>query len=808
MMPRLQKYFLVLSFLLSTIAATAQTTPTGRINGFVTDDQTAIAFTTVVLKNSADSSFVKAEITSDDGLFNFKNIAYGSYFLEVSYIGMQGYRSKVFDLAQSTFTFPPIIMVPDANDLSTIEVVAKRPLIEVLADRTVFNVENTLNSTGTNGFELLRKAPGVIIDNNDNVILDGKTGVLIFINGKPSPLSGEDLTNFLSGLQSSDIDKIEIITQPSSKYDAAGNAGIINIILKKDKRLGTNGTASAGYAYGRNSRYNSSLSLNNRTASSNWFANYSNSFGDTWSFINLDRIQGDTRFDSRSETIRSVKAHNVRAGYDYFLKDKHTFGFLVNGNFFQRDNDGFTNTPIIPNGTGAANQTLKARNIGVNESTNLAGNVNYLFSDTLGHELLVDFDYGRYQRDQNSYQPNLYLDGNDFKLFEVNFRMITPTNIDILTSKIDYSQNLLGGKFGIGGKYALVRTDNTFNFYDVIGENDIYNTNRSNQFKYTENINAFYFNFNKKIKKWSFQVGLRLEQTISEGDLISNQTTPEDNVKRNYLDWFPSAGLTYAPNFSNSWALLYSRRIQRPDYQSLNPFEYQMDELSFSKGNPFLQPQYTNNVKLSHTYKYRLTTSISYSYIQDFFAKVTETLGDRRNFLITRNIANQEVINLGITYPFDVNKWWGVYMSLNAFHASYQGSDDKFVTVDQNTFSMYAQNTFKLPKGFRFEVSGWFSSPSVWGGTYLTQSMGSLDLAVQKKFLDDKLTLRVAASDVLFTSFWRADMQFGDLYIDGNGGWESRQVKVNLSYRFGRNEIKKSRNRKTGLEEEGKRISN
>ncbi|MEM9930319.1 MAG: outer membrane beta-barrel family protein, partial [Bacteroidota bacterium] len=256
----------------------------------------------------------------------------------------------------------------------------------------------------------------------------------------------------------------------------------------------------------------------------------------------------------------------------------------------------------------------------------------------------------------------------------------------------------------------------------------------------------------------------------------------------------------------SSWALNYSRRIARPNYNSLNPFESQIDELSFQKGNPFLQPQYTDNIKLSHTYKYRLTTSIGYSYISDFFAQITDTLGTDRNFLITRNIANQEVWNLSVSYPFTAAKWWSVYLSLNGYHSSYEGQDDKFVAIDQTTFSFYAQNTFTLPRGFRFEVSGWFSSPSVWGGTYITNSMGSLDLGLQKKFLDDKLSVRLSANDVLFTSRWFADMQFGDLFIDGTGGWESRRVQLNFSYNFGNQEVKNARRRKTGLEDEDGRV--
>ncbi len=780
---------------------------TGQIKGTVADQNTPLAFTTVVLKAATDSTMIKAAVTIEDGSFKFDNIAFANYFLEISYVGMTTYQSDVFSLNQSSFTAPKIILKPNTNEMESIEVVAKRPMIEVLADKTVFNIENTLNATGTTAFELLRKAPGVIIDNSNNLILEGKTGIQIYIDGRPSPLAGDDLVNFLNTLQSSDIDKIEIITQPSSKYDAAGNAGIINIKLKKDKRLGTNGTASVGYSYGKNGRASSSLNLNNQTKKTNFFGSYNNNFGDSYSFINLDRIQNNVRYDSETESIRDAKSNNLRVGADFFPNNKHTFGILLNGNFYTQEDNGFTRTPISPQATGEVEQVLVAQSVNDNQSYNLAGNINYKFVDTLGHEFSMDFDYGKYDRDRTSYQPNSYQnEAGDLVFLETNYRMQTPIDIDILTAKMDYSQNLFGGKLSAGGKFSLVETDNIFNFYNVINEDDVLNMDRSNTFSYSENINAGYFNYYKKIKKWTVQAGLRLEQTISEGDLQSTQINEEDKVNRNYFDWFPSGGLTYAPDYKNSWSLNYSRRIQRPNYASLNPFEYQLDELSFSKGNPFLQPQYTNNIKLSHTYKYRLTTSLSYSHIKDFFASVTETAGETRNFLITRNVANQQVWNLGISYPFSVNKWWSVYTSINAFHSEYKGNAEEFVSIDQTTLNFYGQNSFTLPKGFRFEISGWFSSPSVWNGTYQTKSMGSLDVALQKKFLDDRLSVRVAGSDILFTSFWRADMQFGDLYIDGSGGWESRLVKVNVSYRFGRNEIKKNRKRSTGLEEEGKRV--
>ncbi|MEO6347186.1 MAG: outer membrane beta-barrel family protein, partial [Aquaticitalea sp.] len=317
---------------------------------------------------------------------------------------------------------------------------------------------------------------------------------------------------------------------------------------------------------------------------------------------------------------------------------------------------------------------------------------------------------------------------------------------------------------------------------------------------------AVYFNFNRTYEKFNFQMGLRVEQTKSDGILTSLQEDQNDRVKRNYTDWFPSGGITYQLNEKNAFALNYSKRVQRPNYQSLNPFEYQIDELSFSRGNPFLQPQYTDNLKLSHTYNYRLSTSLSYSFVKDFSAQVTEAVGEDQNFLSQRNVANQKIINLGVSYPTSFNKWWSVYFSLNAYKSIYEATNEDFLSTEQNTLSLYAQNTFKITKSFSAEVSGWYSSPSVWGGTYETKSLGSLNIAFQKKFLEDALTARLGFNDILYTSPWRGTTQFGELRIDGNGGNDSRQVQFNLTYNFGRNDIKKARNRDTGIEDEKNRL--
>lgn len=749
---------------------------------------------------------VKLAAQSQEGVFEFSNIPAGNYQLKISGLGIEDYLSGEIIVLDKSIVLESISLKVKQNQLDEVQVVVKKAIVEIFADKTVFNVQNTISAAGLTAMELLRKAPGVIVDNNDNLIVEGKTGVQIYIDGKPSILFGADLANYLKTIQSSDVDSIEIITQPSSKYEAAGNAGIVNIKLKKDKRFGTNGTLALGYAIGKFGKYNSSVTLNSRGKKTNVFGTYSNRFEDNESFINLNRTQSNTVFDSRTISLSNNNANNIKAGIDFYANKKNTFGFVVNGNFNNSFGNGQTRTPITPSGNNLPSQVLKAQSNSHATSYNVQSNLNYRFTDTLGHTISSDLDFGKYQNIRTNSQPNQYFNGSETMLIsESNFLMNTPININILSFKTDYEQNFMGGKLGLGMKTSVVKTDNTFDFFNVVNNNATQDFTRSNNFQFSENINALYFNFNKKIKKINFQAGLRVEQTISTGDLNSTQANLNNTVKRNYTDYFPSAGITFNANQNNAWQANYSRRIERPSYQALNPFEMQLDELSFSRGNPFLQPQYTQNFKIGHIYKYTLNTSLSYSFISDFFAQITQAEGPTRNFIMQRNVANQEVWNLGVSYPFSPAKWWEVFLNVQASNSSFKGNDANFVSITQNNFNMYGQNTFSLPKKIKLEVSGWFSSPSVWGGTYRTKSLGSLDLAVQKKILKDKINVRMAVSDVFFTSPWRGDFQFGDLSIRGNGGFESRQFRINLSYNFGNSNVKATQ-RSTGAEEENNRI--
>ncbi|WP_282079498.1 TonB-dependent receptor domain-containing protein [Aquimarina algiphila] len=778
------------------------------IKGVVLDEQSKpVDAATISLIRSSNKEFITGVITNNKGEFNIENIKDGTYQGIISSLGFTDYTTALITIQGEDVDLGRISLVIKTESLDEVTVVAEKPIVQVMADKTVFNVQNTLSASGTSGYELLRKAPGVIVDNNDNLIVEGKTGVLIYIDDKPSVLRGEDLTNYLKTIQSSDVEAIEIITQPSSKYEAEGNAGIINIKLKRDKTLGTNGSLSAGITYGDFARYTSSVSFNTRNKKSNFFGTYSNRFGKSFSFIDLFRTQNNTIFDAKSETVNDNNSNNLKLGYDYFANKKSTFGIILTGNFNNVISDTDSRTPIIRQGNSNPEQVLIAGSDSDTQTSNLYANANYRYSDTLGYSMNIDLDYGQYNNDRTNLQPNQYFNGDETELqSETTNFFSTPIDITIFTSKADYEQNFLKGKLGLGIKYSNIDTENGFDFFDRISGQDIINLDQSNDFTYDEEIYAAYFNYNRKFKKINLQFGLRVEQTKSDGQLFSRQDTGDDRVKRDYTDFFPSGGITYQMNQKNSIALTYSRRIQRPNYQNLNPFEFKLNELSFRKGNPFLQPQYTDNIKLSHTHNYRLTTAISYSFVGDYFAQVTEAQDEDQNFIITRNVADQKIINLSISYPTKINNWWSVYYSLNAYRSIFEATNQDFVSVSQNTLSLYGQNTFSLPKGYKMEISGWFNSPSIWGGTYQIKSLGSLNLAFQKRFFSDKLTARLAFNDILYTSPWHGDTRFGDLSIRGNGGWDSRQVRFNLTYNFGSKEVKKPRKRKTGIEDEKNRI--
>lgn len=785
----------------------------GLVTGKVSDvEGLELPFATVILLSEADSSMVKAGYTNDKGVFNLFPIPAGNYFLKVTYTSMQTFNSEVFALTDGQeYTAPNVVLATSESELETVKITAQKPLITVKPDMTVFNVSASVNAIGTDALELLRKAPGVVVDNNDNIILQGKNGVRVYIDGKPSPLTSTDLAAMLKSMQSSQIESIEIITNPSAKYDAEGNAGILNIVLKKDKSLGGNANIDLGYAVQRFSKYNGSVSANYRTKKVNVFGAFSGNYGKRYMFMDFYRIQNETIFDQGSDIISEGRSLNGKFGVDYFISDKSTIGVMANGFFSDGTRDNEATTYIRDENTNALQSILVATNDSEESRLNNNYNINYRFNDKeKGTSWNMDADYGFFNLENFSFQPNFYYDADSTSvLSESIFTTEAPTEIDILTFKIDHERNFLKGKLSVGAKVTSVSTTNNFQFLNRFDGMDTLNLNRSNKFDYTENVNALYASWQRQYGKWGVSGGLRAEQTNSLGELTSEQVTNNDTVDRQYLNLFPSGGLTYQFNRTNLFRMNYSRRIDRPRYQDLNPFLNQLDELSYRQGNPFLQPQYTQSLELTHVLNYRISTSLKYSRTNDLMTQITDTIEVTRSFLTKENLASQEVISLYLSLPTSITKWWSTFTNTGVFRtrnvADY--GEGKEIDLAVVTWSLYHQSTFTLPKDFSFEVSGFFNSPSIWGANFKNRSFGGMDVGVRKRILQGRGNIKMAVSDVLYTMQWRGIQEFGGLYFDARGGWESRLFKVNFSYLFGNDKVKSARKRKTGLDDESGRAN-
>ncbi len=781
------------------------------VEGSVIDETgEPLASATVALLSFANEAVVEGAVSDEQGLFAFSGVAAGEYRLQVSFLGYETFESESFVILDGqTYTHPPIVLATDPLMLDQIEIEGERQIVEVLPDRTVLNVQGSVNATGSTALELLRKAPGVVVDNNDNIIVSGRNGVKVYIDGKPSPLSTEDLAAQLRTMQSSEIDAIEVITNPGAKYEAEGNAGIINIRLRRDKSLGFNSTIDLSYGHGKRAKYGASSTFNYRDRGYNVYGSYAYRGGESESYINLFRIQNDFSFDERATTESTGPSNRLRLGADFYLGGKTILGFLATGYINDSNWANQSLTPITNLVTNETGSLLDARSINDGVRRNGSVNVNLRVDDGSGVTYNADLDVGLYHNGNSSFQPNYYRDPASNTPTEENiFSSHAPTDISIYAGKLDYERPLAGGTFGTGFKASQVITDNVYRFYDIDGAAELLDVDRSNDFKFTETIAAGYATYAGKTGSVEYSLGLRAEYTNSTGELTAFKPSDNNTVDRSYLDLFPSGGITIKPAPKHQLRLNYSRRIDRPSYQSLNPFEFKLSELSFSRGNPFLQPQYTHNVSLTHTFNYVLNTTVSYSHTDDFFARISDSTDVSRTFIESVNMDYQRVLSGSVSYPVSLLPWWRTYSSATGFNTRNRADlgEGRLIDVQATVLSLYHQSTFKLPKNWSFELSGWYSSPSIWGAVYKTDANYAIDVGVSREFFGGRSKLKVAVTDVFETAPWRGVQRLSGFFIDASGGWESRQLRVNLSYLFGNTQVKKARQRKTGVEDEAGRV--
>ena len=788
-----------------------------QIAGKIIDEKKqGIEFTTIHLLKAADSSVVKTTVSSNSGTFQFKNIANGAYLLKISSVSFQKYTSSKFSVDSSAITIPDIVLLPESRSLQTVTITAQKPFIERKAGKLVVNVEGSAVATGSTALEVLQKAPGISVDKDDNISMNGKSSVLIMLDGKPTYMSNADVANMLRSMQSNQIESIELITNPSAKYDAAGNAGIINIRTKKDKRMGFNGSLSAGTGYGRTSKYNTGLNANLRKGKVNLFGNYNFSDNGNKSTFNLHRIVDSagtiTQFNQDNGWNNRRNNNSYKAGMDFYLTKKTTLGALVTG--YRNSVDELTNsgTVLLDVQSNPGNSiNVKGRN--VQKYSNKAFNFNLKTTfDTLGKELSFDADFSDYSGKLDEFRDNFYSkpDGQTQRPAKY-IHNLAPADIQVWAAKIDYTHPINKTlKLETGLKSSWVTTDNNLKFDTLFtdAQNNqkwVSDAARTNHFIYKENINAGYINFNKQFKTLSIQAGLRAEHTNSNG----NSITTDSVIKRNYIRFFPSASISQKLGKSHQLGLTYSRRIDRPNYDNLNPFVFLLDDYTYMKGNPYLNPQFTNSAELSYTLKSSYTLSLSYSKTNNAMATITEQDDNTKvTYAQERNLSSQTVYSANLYAPVPVRKWWKMNNNIQVFNMGFKSNlSGSTLDVNQTVFQINTDNQITINKTTGAEISFWYMSKLKYA-LFEIKNSPALNLGFRKSFYDNKMSLKMNLNDVLNTMKNRGATNFANMNLNFSNKWESRVANISLTYRFGSNNIRPERQRKTSLDSESNRMKN
>jgi iron complex outermembrane receptor protein len=803
---------LILALLALSLSSFAQFR--GKISGTVIDGSTkTIESANITLLREKDSSLVKISASDKTGNFAFDNIVAGRYLVSISAVGHKTAYSGILELNadNASVILQAIRLVPMSKSLGIVTVTANRPLIEQRPGMTVLNVDASPTNAGLNALELLEKSPGVTIDNDGNISLKGKQGVLVLLDGKPTYMSAQDLAAFLKNMQSSNLDQIEIMTNPPAKYDAAGNSGIINIKTKKGNIKGMNGTANLGYSQGYYSRMNGGLNLNYRNKKLNLFGGYNtgnyegyNDLVITRKFYESNHITVAGTGDQLSRTHFKGNYQSVKAGMDYYFSKKDVAGFVVNGNFNDHKQQPATNSNVRD---GSGNILYKLLSLGGNSSlsSNVSSNANYKHTfDSTGREISADVDYVYYYNRNNTGLNTQSFDAGNIKNgLDVDLSGNIPAKINIYSAKVDYVHPFKSGlKLESGIKTSFVHTDNQVEYLRNSGSGWSLDS-RSNHFVYNENINAAYAIVSKKIKRWDLIAGLRIENTVSKGHQIKN----DSSFNRNYTNLFPNAGIGYRANDKNQLNLSYSRRVTRPNYDNLNPFVYFIDSLTYSQGNPYLQPQFTHNIELSHSYNKFLTTTINYTQTNDIITELLKQDAEKKTTYQTReNLSSMKQLGLAVMANIPVRKWWKVNMYTNVFNNHYSGIYQKDpVDIQFTSFMSNMTNSFTMGKGWNAEISGWYRSKGV-EGLIVINDMGAANAAITKQAFKKKGTFKLGVSDIFYTQKFSGYAKYSDVDVTIAGKRDSRQVNLSFTYRFGKTNIPAERRKTGGANDEQNRV--
>ena len=791
---------LLLSILLSwQLIVQAQPVTPYSVSGVITEQTgTPLESATVSLLRAKDSIVTMSLKTSISGTYVFTGVKAGRYFLQVTAVGHGSFTGEPFIINAGNYpvTFPVVSLSESATALATVSVVSRKSFIEQKTDRMIVNVDASPSNAGSTAMDVLEKTPGVTVDKDDNISLKGKQNVVVMIDDKPTYMTAAQLASYLKGLPASALDKLEIMTNPSAKYDAAGNAGIINIRTKKNRTRGFNGSLSLNETQSKFAKPGGSLNLNYRNGKFNVFANAGYNRWKGWHQLDLTRKYFDpgTKDLNSTFTQETYMEHtspelNLKAGMDYFLSDNTTIGVVYSG--FRNDEKNNSRSFItLKDATGVTDSIVHSYGNIEGRWTSNQFNLNFRHKfDSTGTEITADADFVRYDNGNDQHYNNLTYNTDMSLRGQTELLGHLPSTIDIYTFKSDFSQTLNNKvKMEAGVKTSYVATDNHADYFNIVNQAHLPDSGKTNYFVYHENINAAYLNLSRSWRKWDVQAGVRVENTNYSGHQFGNIYTAKQNdssFSRNYINAFPTIYVTYKLNDKNSFTANIGRRIDRPDYASLNPFLFFLDQYTYQAGNPYLQPQYSTNAELSHTWHGYLTTTLNYSETKNFFS---ETFQQEGHATIVRNgnIGNRKNAGASVSFNYPVTKWWTTSVYTNVNYTRFTGMlYGENLDIHATTFLGNLNNQFTVKGGWSGELSGFYRSPGVEGQVYI-RSLGQVSAAVAKQILKEKGSLKLGIRDIFNTQRPHGTIDFQETQATFYNTRDSRQATLTFTYRFGK----------------------
>ena len=757
-------------------------------------DKNAIALNavTISLLNAKDSSLIKSVLSDAAGNFLIENTNEGKFLISASAVGCNPAYSTSFSMQENKIPFVKLTLLRLDKTLDNVSVVTKKAFIERKLDKTIINVEASITSAGSTAMEFLEKSPGVSVDKDGKISLKGKQGVIILIDGKQTYMGSQDLANYLQSMPAANLDQIELMPNPSAKYDASGNSGVINIKTKRNKQKGFNGSVKNTLAVGRYLRSFNTLNLNYKNGKFNVFSTFGVNQRKSFQELVINRkyygaaSNLNAIFDQTATFKRSNNNNNAKLGLDFYATTKTTLGVLFTGSTSPSAQDG-TNISYLKNADAVTNSILSSNNTDKEKWKNTSLNLNLRHTfDSTGKELTVDLDALQYKslHDQNfqseNYTPSWVKQSSE-KLIST-----LPAIINVYSAKIDYVHPFKSGlKMESGIKTSFVNTDNVADYFNIINAATVVDNDKTNRFKYKENINAAYLNFTKEFKKWSLQTGLRLENTNYKGNQFGNPVKPDSAFNKSYTGLFPTMFAGYKLNNKNQFGFSYGRRISRPDYESLNPFIFFIDKYTYEAGNPFLKPMYANVFELSHTYNKFLTSNLNYTHSKDMFNEYFEQSG-YATIVKQNNYGSIDDISFSLNAELKPTKWWTMMpyaeFNYNKVNSQLYG----FVLNTSGTgFSSNLNNQFTFKKGWSAELSGFYRS-TMKRGQFEIGSMKQISTGISKQILKKKGSLKLNVADI-----FNSDKQKGLVNIQNTVAAftqtrDSRNVGITLNYRFGK----------------------